>query len=45
MHHRVGVVRKPLNATFDARAKDGIERGELRVGTFAYFDSEGGHAK
>lgn len=45
MHHRFGVLRKPLNPTFDARADDGIKLGQLRVSPLAYFDSEGGHGK
>ena len=38
MHHVGGVVRKPLDFTFHARADGGVQVGELRVGLAAYFD-------
>jgi hypothetical protein len=41
MHHGGGVLRQPLNLTFDACANRSVQSSELRVGFAAYFDLVG----
>ena len=41
MNHASGIIRKPLDFAFHARADGGVQPGELIVGLAAYFDLVG----